>query len=76
MKKTQSLLKSIIDGVLSYILLYAWYALYIYVALKLMAIENITYWQCLGGVILLRQMMACMVLRNNIHIKDKEANDN
>lgn len=70
MKKTKLGLISIVDGITNYITFYLWTAFMIWAGIKLLNLLEVNYFQCLGGLIFLRQLVAIIVNKTDKHIKN------
>ena len=73
--KTKLTFKSIIDGIGSYLLYYLWTALLIYAASLMIGYIRLNYLQCLGGLIILRQIMIIFTVPSDKHLRKAENSD-
>lgn len=71
MKRTLATLKTIVDGLAMYASWYLWTALVIYFGFMLLGF-SVTYWQCLGAVIVLRQAIPLLKRPSDEHVMKDE----
>ncbi len=76
MEKTKIFLKSFIDGFAAYFAYYLLTSLLIWIGFIALDLIKVGYWQCVGGLIILRQLIAIFVKPTNLHIKEKTVKQN
>lgn len=69
MKKTKFFLKSVLDGLTTYSLFYLFTSLFIFAGFKLLDIWPITYFQCFGAVLVIRQIVGLIRMATDKHVK-------
>ena len=75
-EKTKLTAKSIVDGIGTYLLWYVFTSFMLWIGIKLINIYAVTWLQCLGSIMVYRQLKALLFTESDLHIKKDLTNKN